>query len=231
MGRQLSTEEKEAKQTLRKCRALLDNQMEGFDDPNKYPVGDASKAVMHSYSILARYEKEYDNIPDDDIFIEELEEIAEKDYKDKTVTISMKEYDLLVKKNERLAAKINRVTILNSLSRANRVLAQQMVDLEKIVELQKRQKFIDISIHASILVAYNDMVYLSLRRIGLSDSDIQEFANQLKSLERDYPLLKMNNDELVERLTSGAVPKVTDADYEIVRETPYDKLNEVDKLI
>lgn len=231
MDRRLTPEERDAKRTLRKCRDLLNNQMEGYDDPNKFPTNDANKAVMHSYSILARYEEEYDIIPDDDTFIEELEEIAIKDYEDKTVTIPMKEYDLLVKKNARLQAKINRVTILNSLSRANRVLAQQMVDLEKIVELQKRQKFIDIQIHASILVAYNDMVYLSLRRIGLSDKDIQEFANQLKSLERDYPLLKMNNEELVEKLTTGKVPKTIDADYEVIKESPYDKLNEIDKLI
>ena len=229
-GRRLSEEERDARRTLRKARDLLNNQIEGYNDPDKFPVSDASKAVSHSYSISARYEAELDSIPEDDDFLLELDIIADKDYKDKTITLPEKKYYQLVKRNERLQAKINRVTILNALSRANRTLAQQMESLEKINELKKRTKYIDVQIHASILSAYNDMVYLALRRMGHSDKDIQDFADALKSLERDYPLVQMDKEDIIARLT-GDSPIPVDAEYTVVEKNPHEKLRDVDKLL
>lgn len=231
LGRRLSNEEKDARRTMRKARDLLQEKIDSFNNPNAFPVSDVSQAVIHAYSILGRFEKELEEIPSDVSFAEELEEIAITDYKDKTTTIPTKEYKLLVKKIVRLEAKLGRVSILNFLSKANRTLAQQISEREKVLELQKKQKFMEITAHAEILVAYNSMIYLALRRIGLTDGDIQDFADNLKNLERDYPLVKMNKEELVAKLTASTVPAVVDAEYTVIEEPPHEKLRKIDELL
>jgi len=232
-GRRLSSEERDARRLMRKCRDTLVTQMESYEDLNKFPIEDARRAVAHAYSILARFESELDSIPDDDDFLLELEEIADRTYEGKKEFINLpsKQYDTLIKKIERLKAKIDRVTILNLMVKANRVLAQQMTEREKINELRKRQKYIDIQIHASILAAYNDMIYLALRRTGITDSEITDFSNHLKNLEKDYPLVKMDKDDIIKRLTGGAELIPVEAEYEVVEENPHEKLREVDELL
>ena len=212
---------------------MLITQMESYEDDKEFPIEDAKRAVSHAYSIVARFENELDTIPDDDDFLLELEEIADRTYEGKKEFISLpsNQYDTLIKKIERLQAKVNRVNILNLMIKANRVLAQQMTEREKINELRKRQKYIDIQIHASILAAYNDMIYLALRRTGLTDSEITDFSNNLKNLEKDYPLVKMDKEDIIKRLTGESQPILVEADYEVVKESPYEKLRKVDELL
>jgi hypothetical protein len=209
MSRKMTETEKDARALMRKCRDLLQNQMDAYQDPDKFPVDSIVRAIYHSYSILARLEQELEKIPDDTDFEEELEEIEESvEYDDKDVTIPAKQYEKLQKEVRRANARVKRVDLLKELAKANRLLGQQMSEEQKIIEMRKRQKYIEIKTHAEVLSAYNDMIVLALRRLGLSELEMQEFFRHMDKLRQEYPLVKMTLEDVIEKLTASPEKRI-----------------------
>jgi hypothetical protein len=201
--------EKDARALMRKCRDLLQNQMDAYQDPDKFPVDSIVRAIYHSYSILARLEQELEKIPDDADFEEELEEIEESvEYDGKDVTIPAKQYEKLQREVKRANARVKRVDLLKELAKANRLLGQQMSEEQKIIEMRKRQKYIEIKTHAEVLSAYNDMIVLALRRLGLSELEMQEFFRHMDKLRQEYPLVKMTLEDVIEKLTASPEKRI-----------------------
>jgi len=232
MGKRLSPEEREARKTLRETKELLQKQLETYKNVSEFSTKDALAAIQHAYSILARYEKEYEEVPTDEYYREWLEKIdASSSFGDEEVTIEKKVYDKLIKSLERERARSQRIVILRDMSKANRVLAQQVSENEKINELQKRSKYIEVTTHASVLAAFLDITYLALRRIGLSEPDILEFSHQLDHLKRDYPAVNQSMEDIIERLTGGPTPKAIEAESRVVEETPLSKMEEIEELL
>lgn len=202
MGKQLTQTEKDARALLRKCRDMLTNQMDAYQDPSKFPIDSVVRAIAHGYSLLARLEKELEDLPSDEEYQELLAEIeASEEYDGKSVTVSAKAYEKLQRQLERADIWNRRVKLLKEIAKANRLLGQQLSEEQKVKEMQKRQKYIEVQTHASILAAYNDIFFLAMRRIGLSEIQIREFFEQVKQIEKNYPLVKMDIEDVIERLT------------------------------
>lgn len=198
MPKDFADKEKELYKVLRENKKKLFSQIEGFQDDPNFLIDDAENAIRHSWSILARFEDEYESAEKYEELDELLEELrAEREYGKPTVE---KYIQTLESINKRITAKIDRLTILSSMQTANRLLGQQMLEHQKIKESKAKQHYMEITEHAQILAAFGDIVFLALRRIGLDEAVVKRLAKEIKKIQRDYPIVKMDLQSIYNRL-------------------------------
>lgn len=218
MGKGNIPEEQEAREKLREIRDKLLKQIRNYSD-DEFPTDEAEKAVQHSWSILSRLESELEKVPEDETLLEDLKEDKEEYYDTSTkramVRIYESEYNRLLKRLERLEAKCSRVSILSTLSQANRKLGQQMLEGLKMETEKVKVDYIEISLHATVLKCFKDVLYIALRRLGHTDSQMQALAKEMKRIEKDYPLLEEDKKAIMKRLF-GEPDEVIDVEYSVV---------------
>ena len=199
-------------------RQLLANIKE-YEEGGELRVDDARQAIHHSWSILARFEKEYETTDD----VEELQKlIIELGELRDSAPVSVEKYiSSLESSVEKLVSKLSRVNVLKEMQKSNRLLGQQMLEHQRIQESKSKQEYMEITKHAQILAAFRDIFYLALRRQGFTDSDMKGIAKEMKSIERDYPLYEINLQDIKQRLfgepdevASAYLPKAKVVDFE-----------------
>jgi hypothetical protein len=213
-------EEQELRECLRKSRDNFKRIVAQFDD-DELEKDNLNSAIMHQYSILARLEYEFENVPSDEELVAQLDNADtyyDKDEHKEYTTIETRALSKLRSRLERLEAKLNRVTILGELSRVNRMLGQQAGQQAQMDEIKAKTEHIKIETHAAVLKALKDIFYLALRRLGYSDGDLRNLAKEMIRIEKDYPIIQEDFSKIRSRLfaTPDEVPKMLEADYRVL---------------
>ena len=219
MGRNNLPEEQDARDLFREVRDKLKKQFKDLDDL-ELKTDDATTAIKYHYGIVARLEDELDKVPKDEELLLSLAENVEEvwDGKQCNKIISKRDYDKLINTIERLEAKLDRVTILDKLGRHARLLTQNIVSQGQLEELSANTKRIELSMHQASLHALSKMFYLALRKLGYTDEEIVKVAKELKRLEKDFPLIETDYENMRKMLFARPeqIPETIDADYEEV---------------
>jgi hypothetical protein len=230
MGKHNLPEEAEIRKKFRDLRERLKKQIESYDE-SEFELKETTDAIKYQYGILARLEEELEKVPRDEDLELELEEFTETEYEGKKAytRIPEKTYNKLLRRLERLEAKLNRVTILNDLGRNARLLTQNITAQATIEESRANTKRIEIETHHASLLQLTKIFYLALRKRGFTDDEIASVAKELKRIQKDYPLIQTDFDQMKQLLFAQPeeIPNVIDADYEEVD----DKLAEVNATL
>jgi len=211
---------------LRKQKKQLLANIQEYDN-GEFAIDDARQAIYHAWSIVARFEKEYENIPDDDAMFAALEKLDED--RDSGVASVEKYVATLEKTIERLKAKVDRVRVLVEMQRANKTLVSLMSDHQSVQESKKKQEFMEIAKHAQILTAFRDIFYLALRRKGFTDAEMKDVAKEMKYIERDYPVVKLGLQEVKKRLF-GDIDDIIRPSQEVSNSPDMDDYNSIRSL-
>jgi len=225
-----SEEQKAIRKAFRATRDKLKKQIQAYDD-NELALDEVSSAIKLQYSVGARLENELDKVPKDAEFLEYIDNLVELSFDGKIdyTKIPTKAYKALINKIERLEAKVSRVKILDMLGKQYRLLTQNIVSSAQIGELQANTKRIEITTHHATLDALARIFYLAMREQGLTEKELASIAGKLKRLQKDYPIMELDFEDVKGKLYAGSKKETIEieADFEEVD----DRLDSVNSLV